>query len=354
MTLYIISRVTLKRIADCLNSEGKSSFTLPETSEVLRLFGILCINGVTITDEETNHLGTALYLSPSALDHSCEPNSCFSFIGTTLVLKTLRAIKEDEKLTVNYIDLLQSREERQAQLLSQYYFTCSCSLCVKASDSDPYLAVICSKCRGKSLELKKTELSEKSMPKFRCLECGHTENDEKYVKTLIQILGDAQFSVEQMRNKRYQMDISDHKLCEELLKLSEDCLGRVEKYLHNSNVYVANCADFAMEACVNLAKWQEAVKFGRMALVGYRLYFPRNFPLLGLLLAKMGKITMHLGEHLGGEALRWLQEANAILSTACPVNFEAVQEVRRMIDQCEEELRIDIDEDRKIAISGHE
>ncbi|CAI5461831.1 unnamed protein product [Closterium sp. Yama58-4] len=74
---------------------------------------------------------TALGLFPfvSMLNHSCRPNCCFASQGNTMVVRATSHIDKGTELCVSYINLYESRESRQQQLLDSKHFICACDRC---------------------------------------------------------------------------------------------------------------------------------------------------------------------------------------------------------------------------------
>lgn len=58
-----------------------------------------------------------VYLAPSFLNHSCEPNAHRSFFrddSSIVFIKAIKDIAEGEEVTISYMDILANFEERQA------------------------------------------------------------------------------------------------------------------------------------------------------------------------------------------------------------------------------------------------
>ena len=69
-------------------------------------------------------------------NHSCSPNAAISFSGRTISLRSLNKIKSGEQIFISYIDPVQARETRRAELKERYFFTCECDVCKK--NENPY------------------------------------------------------------------------------------------------------------------------------------------------------------------------------------------------------------------------
>lgn len=52
----------------------------------------MCVNSFNICDQELKSLGTGVYLAVSIIDHSCDPTAVAIFEGTTIHIRTVKAI----------------------------------------------------------------------------------------------------------------------------------------------------------------------------------------------------------------------------------------------------------------------
>ncbi|XP_023211798.1 histone-lysine N-methyltransferase SMYD3-like isoform X1 [Centruroides sculpturatus] len=91
----------------------------------------IVINSFSILDSEMQAIGSGLFLGPSILDHSCDPNAAVTFDGRFLHVRAVRDIPSENirDVFISYIDQMETKETKQQQLQEQYYFTCSCSRC---------------------------------------------------------------------------------------------------------------------------------------------------------------------------------------------------------------------------------
>ncbi|RKP08464.1 hypothetical protein THASP1DRAFT_8090, partial [Thamnocephalis sphaerospora] len=62
-------------------------------------------------------------------NHSCRPNCAYSFDGNQLRIYALSPIAAGDALTIGYVDPIQSRATRQAELSRRYHFNCQCVRC---------------------------------------------------------------------------------------------------------------------------------------------------------------------------------------------------------------------------------
>lgn len=92
--------------------------------------GRLNVNAHTITTEDLMGIGAGIYPVLAILNHSCRPNCSFVFYGPYVEVRAIRDIPSGEPLTISYIDIAQTTPRRQAELFKNYFFRCSCPLCV--------------------------------------------------------------------------------------------------------------------------------------------------------------------------------------------------------------------------------
>ncbi|KAL3735492.1 hypothetical protein ACJRO7_024590 [Eucalyptus globulus] len=135
-------------------------------------------NAVEVQDVDGRGLGIAVYGTEfSWINHSCSANACYRFqfsgpeisapapgesrlrivpygdraqmdsvgcrpaevgkdhadYGPKIIVRSIKAIKKGEEVTVAYTDLLQPKAARQSELQSKYQFRCSCTRC----DAEP-------------------------------------------------------------------------------------------------------------------------------------------------------------------------------------------------------------------------
>ncbi|KAI1483512.1 SET domain-containing protein [Daldinia eschscholtzii] len=89
---------------------------------------ILRTNSFSFTLADESHM--ALYPDVSRVNHACRPNSYIRFTPSTLAVSVvaLRDIKPGEEITITYVPLGNTRDERQ-EALQKWGFECTCSLC---------------------------------------------------------------------------------------------------------------------------------------------------------------------------------------------------------------------------------
>ncbi|CAM1321405.1 Bzd (predicted) [Pycnogonum litorale] len=111
---------------------------IPSGTELLEMFGKMVINSVTITTGDLRAVGAGLYLGLSKLDHSCKPNAVVNFDGIDASVRLIEdlSVADFNNVFISYIDQINLKEERQKQLLEQYYFTCHCCACCDPTIED--------------------------------------------------------------------------------------------------------------------------------------------------------------------------------------------------------------------------
>ena len=62
---------------EVLSMMGESS--APDPNHFLECYGRMAVNSFNVLSETGEGIGTALYLGPSIMDHSCRPNATVSF-----------------------------------------------------------------------------------------------------------------------------------------------------------------------------------------------------------------------------------------------------------------------------------
>lgn len=91
-------------------------------------------------------MGPGILLAGSTFNHSCFPNIIFGkSIDGKMNFITIRDIKKDDELCINYIDISKSNKLRINHLLNQYGFTCNCERCsnqIKSSNLFEQIKII--------------------------------------------------------------------------------------------------------------------------------------------------------------------------------------------------------------------
>ncbi|KAM9608521.1 histone-lysine N-methyltransferase SMYD3 isoform 3-T3 [Morphnus guianensis] len=204
-----------------LKMEIQDASHLPPVIDFFQIFTKVTCNCFTISNGEMQDVGVGLYPSMSLLNHSCDPNCVIVFEGYQLLLRSVREIQIGEELTISYIESLMTTSERQKQLMRQYCFECDCLLCQNQEKDAEKLA-------GEEHAWKevKDAINEVRYPKSK----------EEWEQVLAR--------------------------CQNLLSSN---MGR----LPDTNIYQLKMLDCAMDACINLESWEEALYYGSRTLGPY-------------------------------------------------------------------------------------
>ncbi|KPJ21319.1 SET and MYND domain-containing protein 3 [Papilio machaon] len=81
--------------------EFLKDISLPNTVELMGMYGRMVINSFTILDIDMNSIGTGIYLASSIVDHSCDPNAVATFDGNII---NIRAIQDMPNLDWNQVN----------------------------------------------------------------------------------------------------------------------------------------------------------------------------------------------------------------------------------------------------------
>uniref|UniRef100_A0A668A0T2 [histone H3]-lysine(4) N-trimethyltransferase n=1 Tax=Myripristis murdjan TaxID=586833 RepID=A0A668A0T2_9TELE len=219
----------------------------PSCQEPLSLIAKVTCNCFTISDGELQEIGVGLYPSLSLLNHDCRPNCVMVFEGTKLHLRAVQDISPKEELTISYIETVSLTVDRQRQLEEQYHFTCHCQRC-DSQDMD-------------GLMLSGDEAAWRPM------------------KEALPRLGELQAEFD------WQAVLEG---CSSLLLPDGGAVP-------DENLYKLRVTDLALDACVHLAHWEEALRYGEKTLPVYRQYYPDPHPVHGVQLMRVGKLHHYLG-----------------------------------------------------------
>ncbi|XP_074674439.1 histone-lysine N-methyltransferase SMYD3 isoform X2 [Strix aluco] len=205
-----------------LKTEIQDASHLPPVIDFFQIFTKVTCNCFTISNGEMQDVGVGLYPSMSLLNHSCDPNCVIVFEGYQLLLRSVREIQIGEELTISYIESLMPTSERQKQLMRQYCFECDCLLC---------------------------QNQEKDAEKLAGEECAWKE------------VKDAVNEVRYPKSKEEW---------EQVLARCQNLLSGSMGHLPDTNIYQLKILDCAMDACINLESWEEALYYGSRTLEPYR------------------------------------------------------------------------------------
>eukprot|EP00062_Callorhinchus_milii_P013242 gi/632961137/ref/XP_007896590.1/ PREDICTED: histone-lysine N-methyltransferase SMYD3 isoform X1 [Callorhinchus milii] len=270
-----------------MKEEIEDTSQLPPGLNPLHLFGQVTCNCFTVSDGEMQEVGVGLYPSVSLLNHSCDPNCVIVFEGKQLLLHAVRHIQAEEELTVSYIDVMATSQERQKQLEKQYFFTCDCHRCETRHKDTEMLA-------GEEESWKELKAS---VPKVE--------------------------------------ELQSAKDWEQMVAVCQATLDK-DRALPDNNLYVLKMLDLGMDGCIHLARWEDALQYGARTLRPFQLYYSGPHPVRGVQLMKVGKLQYHQG--MLSQALDTLKQAFDILKVTHGKEHSLSQSLQQLLGECEVEL----------------
>lgn len=117
-------------IRDFLNTASSDcTLTKAQVNFVVRLHSVFATNSF----ERTTPLHGSLYLGASRFNHSCLPNCDYGHTSkdnlTVITVCSSRDIQPDEEITVPYINIYKSRDQRRDLTKLVWGFLCNCPAC---------------------------------------------------------------------------------------------------------------------------------------------------------------------------------------------------------------------------------
>nr|XP_058165378.1 histone-lysine N-methyltransferase SMYD3 isoform X2 [Dasypus novemcinctus] len=268
-----------------MREEIQDASQLPPSFDIFEAFAKVICNSFTICNAELQDVGVGLYPSMSLLNHSCDPNCCIVFSGPHLFLRAVKAIEPGEELTICYLDVLTTRAERQQLLRDQYCFSCD------------------------------------------CLRCQSQDKDAEM------LAGDEQVWKEVQESLKKIEELKAQRKWEQTLALCRAVLGDSSARLPDSNVYQLKVLDCALDACINLGLWEEALLYGLRTLEPYRLFFPGNHPVRGVQAMKVGKLQLHQGRL--PQAMASLRLAFDIVRVTHGREHSLTEDLTLLLEECD-------------------
>ncbi|XP_054405949.1 histone-lysine N-methyltransferase SMYD3 isoform X3 [Pongo abelii] len=259
-------------------------FSLP----FLPCLQVIC-NSFTICNAEMQEVGVGLYPSISLLNHSCDPNCSIVFNGPHLLLRAVRDIEVGEELTICYLDMLMTSEERRKQLRDQYCFECDC---------------------------------------FRC----QTQDKDADMLT-----GDEQVWKEVQESLKKIEELKAHWKWEQVLAMCQAIISSNSERLPDINIYQLKVLDCAMDACINLGLLEEALFYGTRTMEPYRIFFPGSHPVRGVQVMKVGKLQLHQG--MFPQAMKNLRLAFDIMRVTHGREHSLIEDLILLLEECDANIR---------------
>uniref|UniRef100_A0A2K5IKS5 [histone H3]-lysine(4) N-trimethyltransferase n=1 Tax=Colobus angolensis palliatus TaxID=336983 RepID=A0A2K5IKS5_COLAP len=225
----------------------------------------------------------------SLLNHSCDPNCSIVFNGPHLLLRAVRDIEVGEELTICYLDMLMTSQERRKQLRDQYCFECDC---------------------------------------FRC----QTQDKDADMLT-----GDEQVWKEVQESLKKIEDLKAHWKWEQVLAMCQAIISSNSERLPDINIYQLKVLDCAMDACIHLGLLEEALFYGTRTMEPYRIFFPGSHPVRGVQVMKVGKLQLHQG--MFPQAMKNLRLAFDIMRVTHGREHSLIEDLILLLEECDANIR---------------
>ncbi|XP_047525760.1 histone-lysine N-methyltransferase SMYD3 [Pieris napi] len=346
-----------------------NDISLPNTVDLMGLYGRMVINSFTILDNDLNSIGSAVYIAASIIDHSCNPNAVATFDGRKIIVRALVDMPKFDwkKIRISYIELMKTPFDRQKELLQSYYFVCQCEKCLNIEQLKYVHAAKCfnQECDNpvnvhwqKNCRLVIVEKCEK----IRRIHESILNGENNYDEELEDGNGDIQNGDGNTIENGVASDIANRvnesvgeincddknvnksvvcskcgtkypdesiEVFKEIMSCSETilldmkntsvaymeickcCIQKQKGVLHPLNVFYAQILEQCFDAFVNVQLWQKACVYAEALLPCFRFYYGPLHPLLGLLHLKYGKILLYKMDLKS--ALQQLKSAEKIL-----------------------------------------
>ena len=213
----------------------------PDPNYFLECYGRMAINSFNILDDNDEAVGTALYVGPSIMNHSCKPNACVRFENQkNIVVRALEDMESRDfsQIYISYIDVMETTQRRQSHLMKNYYFLCQCPRCLNTEFEKSFSCIKCVLCGKGEVFVGKTDKSvaveiedSKCIDVEPCKECNEIQ-DSKAMDDYAEV---------------YEVIRSQHDQTEfpfDLAKFSLSLMKRVPVFgkFHILNIKVSECA----------------------------------------------------------------------------------------------------------------
>ncbi|XP_005489779.1 histone-lysine N-methyltransferase SMYD3 isoform X3 [Zonotrichia albicollis] len=123
-----------------------------------------------------------------------------------------------------------------------------------------------------------------------------------------------------------------------VLARCQNLLRSHKGHLPDTNIYQLKMLDCAMDACINLESWEEALYYGSRTLEPYRLYYPGFHPLRAVQLMRVGKLQYSQG--MVPQALETLKQAYNIMKVTHGTDHSLMKALMEIKEECEAMMRI--------------
>ncbi|KDP32756.1 hypothetical protein JCGZ_12048 [Jatropha curcas] len=294
--------------------------------EIAENFSKLACNAHTICDSELRPLGTGLYPVVSIINHSCLPNAVLVFEGRLAVVRAVQHIPKGAEVVISYIETAGSTMTRQKALKQQYFFTCTCSRCIKVGQQDDVReSAILEGYRCKDDRCIGFLLRDSDDKGFACQQCGLHRSKEEVKKIAAEIQATSDKASKSVSSGNLQEAISMYKTVEKLQR----------KLCHPFSISLMQTREKLLKMLMELEDWREALSYCKLTIPVYQSVYPQFHPLLGLQYYTSGKLEWLLGET--EDAIRSLTKAVDILRITHGTNSPFMKELIMKLEEARAE-----------------
>ncbi|XP_073401243.1 histone-lysine N-methyltransferase SMYD3 isoform X3 [Dendrobates tinctorius] len=113
-------------------------------------------------------------------------------------------------------------------------------------------------------------------------------------------------------------------LCKKMISSSQ---------LPNKNIHQLKALDLAMDLCIQLKMWDEALQYAMQTLEPYSLYYSNYHPVRAIQIIKVGKLQLHLG--ILPDAKTTFMQAFQIMKVTHGRDHRLTQDLMELLGECE-------------------
>ncbi|KAL2503527.1 Histone-lysine N-methyltransferase ASHR1 [Abeliophyllum distichum] len=270
--------------------------------EIAENFSKLSCNAHSICDSELRPLGTGLYPAISIINHSCLPNSVLVFEGRLAVVRAVQHIPKGFEVSISYVETAGSSITRQKALKEQYFFSCTCSRCIKMGQFDDIEeSAVLEGYRCKDRRCNGFLLRDPGDKGFICQHCGLLRNKEEIENIASEVKSMSEKASMALSSGNNTQASFAYKMVEKLQL--ELC--------HPFSINLMQTRETLLKIFMELQDWKEALMYCRLTIPIYLRVYPPFHPLVGLQYYTCGKLEWLLGET--EEAVKSLTKALDVL-----------------------------------------
>ncbi|CAA2994865.1 histone-lysine N-methyltransferase ASHR1 isoform X1 [Olea europaea subsp. europaea] len=295
--------------------------------EIAENFSKLSCNAHSICDSELRPLGTGLYPVISIINHSCLPNSVLVFEGRLAVVRALQHIPKGAEVSISYVETAGSTITRQKALREQYFFSCTCSRCLKMGQVDDIEeSAILEGYRCKDRRCNGFLLHDSDNKGFICQHCGLLRSKEEIENIAIEVRSMSEKASMAISSGNNTQANSAYKMIEKLQL--ELC--------HPYSINLMRTRETLLKILMELQDWKEALVYCRLTIPIYIRAYPPFHPLVGLQYYTCGKLEWLLGET--EEAVKSLTKALNVLRITHGTKTPFMMELLSKLDEARAEV----------------